>query len=842
MGEVFRARDDRIGREVAIKVLPASFAADAGRLQRFEQEARTAGGLHHPNLITIYDIGRDNGAPYIVMELLDGETLRDRLSSARADRKKTLLAIADAADAIAAAHHAGVIHRDLKPENIIVTTSGYTKVLDFGLAKFEVKASAETATQVRKTEPGVVMGTAGYMSPEQAQGRPADARSDIFALGCILYETLTGKRAFEGKSTVETLNNIINTEPALVRTIDPRLPAEMQRIVRKCLAKDPDHRYQSAKDLAIDLRDGVAEFDSGASVTVQAAKRNWSLEIIAGLLLAAIAGALGWYAATHRRTVVASALSIRPMTTSGDVIEAAVSPDGKYIAFVTSRKGQHSLWLRQIGTTQSIPVIAPAGGAFWGHAFTPDGTSIDYGFRSAGTGGALYQIATLGGQPRQLVKNVDSAVTFSPDGKKIAFTRASFPKVGSSAVMVANADGSDAHPLVVKSGAEQFAPLFFGGPAWSPDGRTIVVAVNQIFGAERGRLSAFDAQTGAETPLTKAEWSRAAKAVWLPDGKALIVVATAPHALVSHLWRVEYPSGEAHQITSGTADYRDPSITADGRSLAAVAATSVSTLNVYSGGLNAPPRHIGNSQNDGTFGVEIAADGSVIYTCDTPNGMQLWTCDAAGACQQIVTSTEINRDPVAAPDGRIVFYGAGSRGVGLWRVRKDGSDLAMIAATSNVSVPFLSPDGKTLYFNSESGDGPHLYRVSIDGGKPQLATPVMMGTASISPDGKWFAGYAIVDGRYRFALVDVATGAIGKTFDLRGSNYTRFRWSADGKMLYYNANSQLHGFELASGQTHPVLVFEPPVAVNGFAIAKDGTFIVSHGPYTRDAYLITGFD
>jgi serine/threonine protein kinase/Tol biopolymer transport system component len=854
MGEVFRAKDDRIGRDVAIKVLPASFAADADRLLRFEQEARSAGTLNHPNLVTIYDIGKENGAPYIVMELLDGETLRERMSSPRADRKKMLLAVADVADAIGAAHHAGVIHRDLKPENIIVTHTGYTKVLDFGLAKQAVSTATDfTATQVRKTEPGVVMGTAGYMSPEQAQGRPADQRSDIFALGCILYEALTGKRAFEGKSTVETLNNIINVDPTPVRTIDPRLPPEMQRIVRKCLAKDPDHRYQSAKDLALDLREAVPQLDSAPDLgVVQAPKRRWTFEIVGGLILAALAAGISWYSATHRKGTVAAVLSIRPLTTSGDVTEAAISPDGKYISFVTSRKGQQDLWLRQIGTSKAIPLVAAGANSFWGHTFSPDGASIYYALRGEERSGALYQIATLGGQTRKLFTGIDSVVVFSPDGKQMAFLRSDAPAAGSSALMVANADGSAVRVLAAKKLPEQFVPSFFAGPAWSPDGRVIVAGVNTA-GGEHGRLSAFDAATGADVPLSREAWSRAGRAVWLPDGKSLIGVAVSvptdsggitAHAtgLSAQLWRIDYPSGEARPITSGAADYRDPSITLDGRSIEAVAAHEICTMNVYPGGASGTPRRIGYTQNDGGYGIAFGPDNSIVYSSSTATGLELWSCDAAGTCAQIETSSQINRDPVVAPDGRIVFVGTGTRGPALWRINRDGSDLTMLAPAANNTVPFLSPDGATVYFNADPGADGRLMRIPIGGGQPQLVLKTPMSTASISPDGKHFAGWAIVNGKYAFAIIDAATGAIERSETFRGSSYTRFHWSSDSKTIYWNANSQLRTIDVATGEQRVVLSFEPPDLTDSFAIARDGTLAVAHGPYTRDAYLITGFE
>ncbi len=276
MGEVYRADDTELGRAVALKVLPESLLGDPDRLSRFIQEARTASSLNHPHIVAIYDIGRQapEGAPagtrpvqYVAMELVAGTSLREAIDGRRFDLKRALDYLAQAADALAAAHAAGIVHRDLKPENLMVAEAGYVKVLDFGLAKLQGTPAAlqgADATVTAGTSPGLVMGTVGYMSPEQAQGRPVDQRSDIFAFGCILYEVTTGARAFSGPSAVDTLHRIINDQPEPIVARLPSAPSELQRIVRKCLAKDPDERYQSMKEVAIDLRDLRRQLESGA--------------------------------------------------------------------------------------------------------------------------------------------------------------------------------------------------------------------------------------------------------------------------------------------------------------------------------------------------------------------------------------------------------------------------------------------------------------------------------------------------------------------------------------------------------------------------------------------------
>lgn len=847
MGEVFRARDERIGRDVAIKILPSSFAADPVRLQRFKEEARSAGTLNHPNLVTIFDIGSENGAPFIVMELLDGVTLRDKLGEQHGDLKKNLMAIADVANAIAAAHAAGVVHRDLKPENIVVTNSGYTKVLDFGLAKLITAAPADgSTTAVKKTDPGVVLGTAGYMSPEQAQGRPADHRSDIFSIGSILYETLTGQRAFAGNSSIDTMHNIIHADPPPVRSIRPEVSPELQRITRKCLAKDPDERYQSARDLAIDLRAAVRDLGSAPEVAVvPASKRPVVPLLIGALAIAAIAGAIAWYAALRTRPAAPSVVSIRPLTSSGDVIEAAISPDGKYLAYVTSRAGVQALWLRQMGTAQSIQLIPPARVNFWAHAFSPDGSSIYYGIKESDAAGALYRIATLGGTSQKILTGIDSCVSFSPDGKQIAYERANYPASGHSALLIANADGSGIRVLAEKKSPELFAPMFFGGPAWSPDGRRIAASVMRAGGGSEARLSEFDAGSGKETPIAVPGWRTAAQSVWSPDGRVAYTIATASSDLATRLWRVAIPGGETRRITTGIADWRNPSITADGKQIVAVAAQSATTVSIYRASDGVLLRNIGGTQRDGGGGVAYAPNGRVIYTSNVADVVELWACDSDGGNrQQITTRASLLRDPVVTSDGRIVFVAYDKGAIDLWRVNLDGTGLTRIMATTVGSVPSVSPDGRIIYFSADLAAGRRLYRLPIDGGQPVAVTDFTMAAPTVSPDGKTIAGWcAIGNERPALGLIDAGSGRLLRRFDEAGADtFSTYRFSTDGKTLYYNATAFLKAIDLTTGKIRTVVQYEPPDGTPRFDVGKDGTLLVAHGPYTRDAFQITGFE
>ncbi len=364
MGEVYRADDTELRRAVAIKVLPEALTGDSDRLARFIEEARTASALNHPHLLSIYEIaqalpdGTATPVHFIGMELVEGETLRQVIDSRRVDLKRTLEYLVQSADAVAAAHAAGIIHRDLKPDNIMVADAGYAKVLDFGLAKLRgepalatVAASDQTVTRVSsdreppRTSPGVVMGTVGYMSPEQAQGQPVDHRSDIFSFGCIVYESATGARPFAGSSAIDTLHKIIHEQPAALAQLAPTSPPELQRIVRKCLTKSPDERYQSMKDLAVDLRALRRDLDSGSSPTVVVAAprsgartiRTW---LVAALVLVAGIAAVAWLSRRGGSEPERRDLAIERITASGLVIDAAISNDGKQVCGLRRIRGR----------------------------------------------------------------------------------------------------------------------------------------------------------------------------------------------------------------------------------------------------------------------------------------------------------------------------------------------------------------------------------------------------------------------------------------------------------------------------------------------------------------------
>ena len=495
MGDVYLAHDSRLDRKVALKLLPAYFTRDEQRLKRFQQEARAVSALNHPNIITIFEIGKAESIHFIATEYITGQTLRERMSSGRMNLGEALDVAIQVASALASAHQAGIVHRDIKPENIMLREDGYVKVLDFGLAKL-TEASLARRIVKAETNPGVVMGTASYMSPEQARGHEVDRRTDIFSLGVVVYEMVAGRLPFEGETTSDVIAAILKQEPAPLARYSSEVPEELEWIVAKTLAKDKEERYQTVREMLFDLKrlkqrlDYEAEqqrsltpdlnthgvttsseptlsktdreqiVDTGISVARKTSSAEYLISEIKrhkpGALLAlvifiiAAAGiGLGLYKLIGRNKPSApfQTVKISNLTTTGHIKHAAISPDGKYVAHVVEDQGKESLWVRQVATTSSQQVVAPADVSYLGLTFSTDGNFIYYTVRESDKPheGALYQVPVLAGAtpPRKLLTNIDTAITVSPDGKQFAYGVAN-SIARESALMIANTDGSGA--------------------------------------------------------------------------------------------------------------------------------------------------------------------------------------------------------------------------------------------------------------------------------------------------------------------------------------------------------------------------------------------------------------
>jgi serine/threonine protein kinase/WD40 repeat protein len=505
MGEVYRARDPRLGRDVAIKILPALYAINNERLQRFEQEARAAGMLNHPNLLTVFELGVHDDAPYIVTELLEGETLRARMDggSALAPRKVIDYTI-QIASGLAAAHEKGVVHRDLKPENLFLTTDGRVKILDFGLAKLATPAAGELGdieTMKReKTAPGTVMGTVGYMAPEQVRGQAVDHRADLFSLGAVMYEMLSGRRAFQSSSSIETLNAILKDDPPELSTSGRMIPPALQRIVEHSLEKNPESRFQSARDLAFHL-EAISSSDSGTSRSLAPARKR---RVAVPLLIAAaiaLAGAASFIAAS--RMSKPKQPSLRQLSfLRGTIRTARFAPDGQTIIYGAAIAGRPiKIFQTRLNDNGSAPMSLPDGDIL---SIAPNGelaVSVGRTFDAWTNSGTLATASILGGVPRQVLEHVSFA-DYSPDGTKLAAVR----RAGDQDIL----EYPIGKPLLRTRG-------YFSHIRVSPDGRQIAFLDHPIYGDNRGDVKIVD-ESGTTSTLVE-DWGALEGLAWSPDGK-----------------------------------------------------------------------------------------------------------------------------------------------------------------------------------------------------------------------------------------------------------------------------------------------------------------------------------
>ena len=917
MGEVYKATDTKLDRPIALKILPAALVTDSDRVRRFIGEAKAASALNHPHIITIYEIGEaqldahnpQDVAHYIAMEYVSGATLHFKIHREDLELKKLLEYFAQTADGLAKAHAAGIVHRDLKPENIMVTEDGYAKILDFGLAKLieaDQPAAAssadpgEAATAVMdKTRPGVVMGTIGYMSPEQAQGKVVDQRSDIFSFGCILYEAATLHKPFQGDSVIDSLHKIVYGQAPPIASTNPDAPAELQRIIRKCLAKDPAERYQSIKDIAIDLRDLIREYDSqprvsglyapqptvgqgyqpvtaphSAQLAVTEAQTiitdpsgavttgpvsaithasigkggigRW-IALVAGLLLLAVIAAfsISFFIGQKQSKISGPAFqntALSKLTSTGRALGAVISPDGKYVVHIVSEAGTQGLWVRQTATSSNVPIVPPDDGTYIGITFSRDGNYVYFvKWPKGATIRSLYQVPVLGGTPRKLIDDVDSAITFSRDGKRFAFVRHS---PGESALILVNADGSGEQKLLTYKQPDLFLQV-----EWSPDDKVIAASTRKISGGFRNELVAVQVSDGSEKVIGSQKWLNLGGFGWLADGTGLVISAVdqTPGARQLQIWRVTYPEGTAKRITNDLNNYTGVSLSGDSGTLVTVQADAVANLWAAPDGDALRARQI--TSGSGTYDqVSMLPDGRIAYMSNAGGTADLWVMDADGKNQKQLTSDAgVNVFPAASPDGRFVVFdsnrGANPATFNIWRIGVDGSNPRQLTQGEGEYFPTCSPDGKwVLYTPVSSGGKLSLWKVPIDGGDPFQVNERVSVKPVISPDGKWIAFQTSGDQPASGPKLGIIPFDGGQTMKLLDVKFIQYRWSPDGKaILYLDSNEGVWNIwsQAVDGGPPKQLTKFTSDQMFSFDWSRDGKMLVcSRGVVTTDVVLI----
>ncbi len=821
MGEVYKAHDTVLGRTIALKVLPPHLVRNEERTRRFIQEARAASSLNHPHIVTIYEIGEapligpdgepqetDGPVHYIAMELVEGVTLKARIHDENASLRVLLTHIVQAAEGLAKAHAAGIVHRDLKPENIMVSADGFTKVLDFGLAKLTTSRDTEatrTMSAREDTREGAILGTVGYMSPEQVQGKTADHRSDIFAIGSILYEAATRRRPFAADSDVEVMHRILHDKPEPIADLNPAVPAELRRTVRRCLAKEPERRFQSMKDVAIELAEIVEEYEqlsqasssSGASVSSGAISplprgmsRTSKGVMAAAALAAAALLALGGYQWQRARAgaagpVAFDTMDIRPLTSSGLVQRAAISPDGKYVAYVARAvDGMFSLWMRQVATGSDVRIVPDQAQPLRALTFSPDGSYIYYtsieDTKATLAFSWLYAVPALGGAPRKVVYDVDTTVTFSPDGSQLAFGRG-VPAERRNNIVIVNADGSGERTL-----ASFPRYIDIEHPVWSPDGTTIIAPVIEMNPAWDAVPIAIDVATGQTRRLGGTRRYMINDLAFLPDASALLMTASDADTAREQIWLQPYPDGAPVRVTNDLSSYQSLSVTRDGSQIAAVKAEHRTEL--FETGLdsNTPATSITPAGVTRIDEIDVARSGAMVINYVRDDAMVIAIVDAPGAAPRVLTRTRENFDPAISDDGKtIVFSMEGTDAPPrIYAVNADGSDMRPVTKGEGEQRPSLSGDGRMLAYTTSRGSD--VWVQALEGGTPRKVTDRGWNFPILSPDGKhilyfeWESG-GQNDLRLKIAPVDGGAALM----DVSWGSGARFRWHPDGKRVTF---------------------------------------------------------
>ena len=834
MGVVYEAEDILLGRRAALKFLPDEVAHQPDSLARFQREARAASALNHPNICTVYEIGEEDGRWFTAMELLEGSTLEDALLGRSAPLDKLLDWSIQIAEALNAAHVKGIVHRDLKPANIFITRSGQAKVLDFGLAKMmspvndpamgtfpEPTASLSSLL----TTPGTALGTVAYMSPEQARGEVLDARSDLFSFGAVLYRMATGQLPFAGKTSAVTFDAILNRDPIPLHRLDPSLPEELQRIITKCLEKDPDLRYQHASELRADLKRLRRDRDSGhllvssptgapapdqpssaqptAPVTISAPKSSGkfsSSEIVAaasqhraGFVLASVIGlavlaaaGFGVYELVHRPAAVPfQSMTMTSLTATGEYWSAALSPDGKYMATLRrDGQGRDSLWMSHLPTNSNAQIVPAGDSTFREVTFSPDGNFVYYRVDLLNGVSDLYRVPVLGGQPGLVVHDIDSPPAFTASAARLLFVR-NRPSENSQSLFTANLDGSDQKTIYSGKG------IVYSNPAWSPDGKQI--AVIEALPDDLSGIAIIDPTAGKTrhfTRLPEPEF-KPMLLLWAPDAQGLLVLYRDMDSSTRQIAYVSYPAGKFYHITNDLNAYSGISISADGKNIGTVVVPLEIALEIYPAG----------RIDDGTKAISLSdaywadwiSDDQIVFA-NQEHELVSFSLKSGEKTPLLLDHTLLSYDPEACGPRSIVFTGVPQSNTADTHIYAfdlpEGTPRQLTFGKSDQYMR-CTPDGKLLVYYTF--DDHSIRRLALPGGQPETLVSAdrrPYNQFDITADGKQLLvklgrpGTEATPDSTQLAFLSVDNGQVTKRISVN-SVPEYFALTPDGKAIGY---------------------------------------------------------